>query len=160
MADEVQKSEVQKDDLDRMQFLYERRMNLYNFRRDHEWKIFFGAITLLIALDATQLIYRIELEGWKRLAWLCFIAVPAIACYWYEWALQHRNFFDRRAMNELYNRICGAISIPEDSPIRESAYSRWAGLWAFMPQTLVLLTVFSISAVLPWLGIKLSVPPK
>lgn len=144
----------EKDVLNRIQFLYERRMILFNARRDHEWKIFFGVITLLVALDAAHLIYRLQLEGWHKWAWAIVVAMLTGACILYEWGLQRRNFFDRAAMNVLYNKLCEAISLPAESVVREPEHSRWKGCWAFIPQALVLLTVFSFSAVLPWLSIK------
>ena len=147
--------------LDRLQFLYEQRMVLFNTRREHEWKVIFGVIGLIFGLDAAVLLYHIELDGWKRVAWLCLILLPTLATYRYEWVLQRRTFFDRRAMNRLYNRICDSIGINEATPIiREPEHSRWSGLWAFIPQALVLLTISAFSAALPWIGIKFTIQPK
>jgi len=121
----------EKDAFNQLQFLYERRMVLFNTRRDHEWKILFGVIGLLIALDAAQLGYGVQLVGWHRYAWV-------------GWGLQRRNVFDRPAMNAIYNTLCRDLSL----------HSRWSGLWAFLPQMLFLFVVALISASLPWLGLK------
>jgi hypothetical protein len=134
-------------------------MTLFNTRREHEWKIFFGVITLLVGLDAAKITRGFELEGCERCAWLCLVAALTVAGYWYEWGLQRRNSSDRRAMNILYNGICDAIRVPDRSPIREEPeYSMRSASWAALPKALVLLSVFLFSAALPWL--KLSIPQK
>jgi len=142
-----------------LQFLYQQRILLFNTRRDHEWKVIFGVITLMFALDAALLVYRIEVDGWKRALWIGLILLPAIACSRYEWVLQKRNFFDRRAMNKLYNLICDQAGI-KDTAVREPEHSRSTGMWAFLPQALVLLTVAVFSAVLPWIGLKVALQSK
>jgi cbb3-type cytochrome oxidase subunit 3 len=143
----------EKDDLDRVQFLHEQRLKMFNTRREHEWRILFGVVTLILALDAAHLIYHVQLCGRQRLAWLMVLSVLTGACTWYEWGLQKRNSFDRAAMNVLYNKLCDALSFPAESPVRERGPSRSSGLWTFLPQMLVLLAVFSFSAALPWLRI-------
>jgi hypothetical protein len=123
-------------------------------RRDYEWKILFGVIGLLAALDAAQLAYGVQLYGWIRYAWVGVVSTLAISCFWFEWGLQYSNYHDRRAMNAIYNRLCRAINLATDSHILERDHSRRAGLWAFVPQMLFLLLVAGVSAALPWLELK------
>jgi hypothetical protein len=44
----------EKDALDRLQFLHVQRTILFNTRRNHEWKVLFGVIGLLLAMDAAK----------------------------------------------------------------------------------------------------------
>jgi|HubBroStandDraft_1064217.scaffolds.fasta_scaffold455211_1 hypothetical protein len=139
--------------VDGIRCLHEHRMTLYNIRREHEWRIFFGVVTLLGALDLAGIAYHLEFGDWKRWAWCGLVSFPVVGWIWYEVGLQHRNFLDRTAMNTLYNELCDAIGIQGDSPVREGNYERKLGLWAFWPKMTVLLTIFFVSIGLPWLGI-------
>jgi hypothetical protein len=109
----------EKEALDRLQFLHERRTILFNTRRDHEWKILFGVIGLFIATDAAQVAYGIQLASWYRCAWDLAVAGLSVACFCYEWGLQTRNLRDRRAMNTLNNRLCRSVGLPESDPAFE-----------------------------------------
>ena len=144
----------EKEGFDRFRFLHERRMTFFNTRREHEWKILFGVVGLLLALDAAQLIYGVQISGWHRYAWAGMITVLVGACVQYEWGLQFRNFLDRRAMNTINNIVCRSLHLEADCPVFEREYRRWHGAWAFLPQLLFLGVVASISVLLPWLGIS------
>jgi len=71
----------EKEALDRLQFLYERRAIQFNTRRDYEWKILFGVIGLLTALDAGQVGYGIQLIGWQKYVWVCVVVALAAAYF-------------------------------------------------------------------------------
>jgi hypothetical protein len=134
-----------KDALDRVQFLYQSRMTLFNTRRDHEWKIYFGVISLVAAMDAAFLTNHIHLtETYMKCCWLLIDGLLVGASVWYEWELQGRNSRDRIAMN---NEVCDALDI-ECIDVREE--KRHQGLWAFWCQVLVLAAVLLFSAPLPW----------
>ena len=42
-------------DAESIRFLHDKRLTLFNTRREHEWKIYFGAMALLCAADAVLL---------------------------------------------------------------------------------------------------------
>lgn len=140
-----------------IQFLYDKRLTLFNTRREHEWTIYFGGVVLLGAVDAALMTGPLTLGGWVRYVWVAACALVFVIVCGYEVQLQIRNDNDRRAMNELYNRICDAAGIPQGSPVRED-YTRRADQnlwnkfgWAFPWQMILLLLVVTGSAALPFL---------
>ncbi len=73
--DKIQAEEVQvpegtdKYDRETLRFLYDKRMALFNFRRDHEWRIIFGVLILLGAVDAALVSKPICLSPGRTLMW-------------------------------------------------------------------------------------------
>ena len=139
-----------KEILDRLQFLYSSRLSVLNDRHQYEWKNFFGEIGLILALDAAVLQFRIHLTGWMFYGWILLISGLFTASIFYHWQLQLRNYLDRRAMNEINNRICQALNLPEESQIFEGDKKtrslpkrrlRLRQLWAFFSQMGLLLLV-------------------
>jgi len=146
-----------------VRFLFEQRMQLFNVRRDHEWKIFFGVIGLIGAVDVTLVTKDFHLSplalGW----WRILLLVLFFSTGTYEFGVQTRNRIDRIVMNSLQNMLCDIIGVrlrgetrfPVDacvqSELRFPVRCIWhyTYLWAFYWQTLVLFVVCVISAYLP-----------
>lgn len=139
--------------------LYDKRLTLFNVRREHEWKIYFGALVLLGAVDAAVVSCQLVLNGLARYAWIlaCFVLFAVV--WGYEAELQKSNATDRAAMNHLYNRICDLLTIPLDSPIREPIIPKnrnflltlWYRYgWAFPWQMLLLALAVAASMYLPF----------
>jgi hypothetical protein len=141
------------DELARLQFLHDRRMTLFNTRRDHEWKIFFGIIGLFLATDAAQLAYGNFVMGWHRWIWVVAIATFAGCCISWLKDLQDRNGRDRAALDEINKRVCESLGWNNEHPVWEHPVDgRW-GWWTFLPQLVSLSLVAGLSAWLPFLGI-------
>jgi hypothetical protein len=141
-----------------LRFLYDKRLTLFNTRREHEWKIYFGALTLLGAADAVIVAGDIILSNAMRCGWIAACAVVFLSVIGYEIALQIRNDADRVAMDRLFNRLCGMAKV-NDAAIRESDHDAPRGLltrygWAFPWQMLLLLLVAVISGYLPWIACR------
>lgn len=147
---------------DNLRYLYDKRLELFNKRRDHEWKIFFGVITLLVALDAALITHNIRFDyGWQRITWTVQCFVLCIACLGFQRDLQKRNRADRLIINELSIRLSNLIGLPNDSHIRdgiETAYDeqtieQWdeplSNAWSFSWQAVVLITVTIASILMP-----------
>ena len=145
-----------------LRFLYDKRLELFNKRRDHEWKIFFGVISLLVAFDAALITHNIHFDhGWQRITWISLCFVLCIACLGFQRDLQTRNRADRLIINELLNRLSTLIGLPKNTHVRdgiETAYNeqiveRWDGplsnAWAFSWQAIVLITVTVASMLMP-----------
>lgn len=77
-----------------IQFLYDKRMTMFNLRRDHEWKIYFGALALLGAVDASIVTGHIPQSDATRWTWAFFCVVVFVAVGGYEKDLQIRNAAD------------------------------------------------------------------
>ena len=122
-------------DAQTIQFLHEKRYAFFKTRQEHEWRVYFAAWVLLGALDAAVVTGELALSGWPVfLLWIpACLAVFAVV-WGYQANLQHANKEDRKAMNTLYNRLCGLVGVPKDSPIRARTWSyrgRYRFGWAF-----------------------------
>lgn len=145
-------------DADNIRFLYDKRLTLFNTRREHEWKIYFGALALLGAADAVIVAGDLILSHPIRYAWIAACVMVILAVLGYERELQIRNDADRTAMDRLFNRLCELVGI-DDSSVRESTHDAeqprplWYRYgWAFPWQMILLLLVAGISAYLPWIA--------
>jgi hypothetical protein len=138
-----------------IEFLYDKRLTLFNTRREHEWKIYFGALVLMGAVDAALVTNHITLTGRWRCAWGLACAVVFAVVFGYERQLQIRNDGDREAMYQLYNRLCDLLRVEEGSPVRERFTRRDTRLfwmkygWAFPWQMILLFAVAAVSALVP-----------
>jgi hypothetical protein len=151
---------VTSQDAENLRFLYDKRLTLFNTRREHEWKIYFGAMALLGAADATLVSGTLIVVGRQRWMWALACAVIFGVVFGYERALQMRNKGDREAMDDLYDHICDLLGIVLNSPIRAhkspirpptrmaSLWSRYG--WAFPWQMILLFVVAASSAYLPF----------
>lgn len=146
-------------DAETIRFLYDKRLTLFNTRREHEWKIYFGAMALLGAVDAALVTGQLTLSGWSRYGWVGACALVFIVVFGYERDLQIRNTRDRVAMDQLFNRLCDLVGVASESPIREHAHlvaadkaaawwSRYG--WAFPWQMILLFTAAAGSACFPF----------
>ncbi len=137
---------------DTIKFLYDKRLTLFNVRREHEWKIYFGAMGLLGGLDAAFLAGRLPLAGVQLWAWVVLCLVVFLACFGYERDLQIRNASDRRAMDTLYNALYDTTPLPPQGPARErsSAFETPELRWAFRWQMLLFGAFTAASAYLPF----------
>lgn len=140
-------------------FLYDKRLTLLNVRREHEWKIYFGALILLGAVDAAVVSCQLVINGWARYAWVLACFILFVVVWGYEAELQKSNAADRAAMNHLYNRLCDLLTLPLDSPIREPIIPKnrnfllalWYRYgWAFPWQMLLLAFAVAASMYLPF----------
>lgn len=141
-----------------IKFLYDKRLTLFNTRRGHEWKIYFGAMTLMGAVDAALVAGQLTLTGWNRGVWIATCLLVFAVVFGYESRLQTRNDHDRHAMCELYNRLCEFVGgIPKDSPVLETytspkSHCWWSRYgWAFPWQMILFIAVVAVSAALPFL---------
>jgi hypothetical protein len=139
-----------------LRFLYDKRFTLFNTRRDHEWKIYFGALSLLGAADAVIVAGDLIFSNTMRCGWIAACSLVVMSVVGYERALQIRNDADRLAMDRLFNRLCGLAKI-DDADVRETDHDAprrfwtWYG-WAFPWQMILLVVVAGISAYLPWIA--------
>jgi hypothetical protein len=141
-------------DSELLRFLYDKRLELFNYRRGIEWRVFFGAATLYAALDAAFVTQRITLAGYFLYGWWAACALLLLAVWRFSSELQLRNHADRAAMNEMQGRLCDQLGLPKDSRIRErvevpAGSLSEDGYWAYRWQLMVLAILAVISAVLP-----------
>lgn len=132
-----------------IQFLYDKRLTLFNVRREHEWKIYFGAIALLAGLDASLLTGRMHISSWQTWAWSALAFAIFLACLGYEVQLQIRNAADRLAMDTLYNDLYDQAKLPRGGSARERTGALPSGSfgWSFRWQML-LLAAFALASIL------------
>jgi hypothetical protein len=150
-------SEVGSKELELLSFLYDKRVELFNYRRDIEWRIFFGAITLYGGVDAALVTQGIRLEGALLYGWWVICVLLFLCCLGFSIDLQRRNRTDRLALNEAQNRICDALRLEPESKLREyveapqgsTGEGRWASVWAFRWQMAVLALIALVSMSLP-----------
>jgi hypothetical protein len=139
-------------EFERLKFLHERRITLYNTRRDHEWKIFFGMIGLFVAADAVFISNGVSL-GPHKWIWVTAIVGLAAAQLYHLFRLQDRNFYDRTAMEKINDTICQSLSLDKRNPMWERHRDGRLGWWTFVPQILVIVIVAGVSAGLPFIQI-------
>jgi hypothetical protein len=135
-----------------IRFLFEQRLALFNIRREHEWKIYFGAMALLGAGDASLITGHLSSVSIARYVWSFGCLLVWAAVFGYQRDLQIRNRADRTAMNGLFNLICEAVLINHDEvaerPTRNSFLRPYG--YAFRWQMLILFFVALVSSLLPW----------
>lgn len=164
-------SDVNALDLETVRFLYDKRLNHFNVRREHEWRVVFGVLILLGAVDATLLTKPICLPPGVRLFWQIGIIILCGATLFYEWGIQARNRVDRRVMDRLQQILCDSGGIPPKSGIRicvDGETERRMGelnpdrlthptyIWALLSQAIVLILAGVLSFFVP--GIACDLP--
>lgn len=154
-----------KSDTEAIRFLFDKRLALFNLRRDHEWKIFFGVMGLIAAVDAALVTKSIRLPTLAITFWRGTLIVLFIASVAYQFGVQARNRIDRIVMDELNELLCDAAHLSQKSLIRipidrasekhlkrkKDMILNYTYLWAFTWQTLVLLMLCVISWFIPTL---------
>lgn len=145
------------------EFMFTARLNLFNTRREHEWRVIIGALVLLGAVDYAIIEHEAELSLFVVGVWQWLMTALFLIITWYQWGVQVRNRVDRLAMDELLMRMCYAIGIQENSCIRagidrehpnkyvtrRDIIFHYTYLWAFFAQIAVLAAACTISAFVP-----------
>jgi hypothetical protein len=158
-------------DKETLRFLYDKRLELFNIRRDHEWKVFFGAMTLIGAVDAAIITQKVILSPSQYKGWGIILILITTSCIIYEFGVQRRNRVDRIAIHEINTRLCNLICLPYTSSIRhpvdhhtekivshknkalkELGIFRIYYLWAFIWQAIILISVCVISFFIPFVS--------
>ncbi len=139
--------------LEKVMFLYEQRMALFNERRGHEWRALFATWGFLGAGDAAFLNLTITIDWPLAAGWSVICLIMTISVLLYQRDLQRFVRTDRLAMDYLYNAICDHLKMPKLYPGRERLPQRprprlgWAHRW----QVALLGALAVLSGVLPWL---------
>ncbi|MVN76087.1 hypothetical protein GO988_07100 [Hymenobacter sp. HMF4947] len=149
-----------------MRFIYDKHLSLFNIRREHEWKVFFGMITLLGLSTAALLNYRIQLTPQQKHLWALGMTLLFVAHFFYQSGVQHRNRIDRLVMDEVNRHLCAAMNLDKNCFIRLSTDAGeekdfvtdggrldlpWYNIryiWAFALQTVTLLLICAVSYVI------------
>ena len=155
-----------------LQFLFSKRLELFNVRRQHEWQVLIGVVVALGAVDFALMQSDVR-SGSIQLVWTATLCILFAAVYMYEFGVQERNRVDRLALDELNGLLCD--SAERTGPGERSVHLRHARLlidgetltckpsdedhilrscylWAFRGQMLVLLTACVVSAVVPFVS--------
>lgn len=151
-------------ELETLRFMFDKRLELFNVRRDHEWKIFFGVMGLIGAVVVGLVTQRVVLPRDAIHDWWGVLAILFICSFYYQLEVQRRNRVDRAIMDELQGRLCDAVGIPAGSRIRTRVDREklevsppWEPLklhhptyvWAFTAQHFLLLVTCVVAAILP-----------
>lgn len=155
--------------LDHLEFIFQQRMSLFNTRRDHEWKIFFGVVFLLGAVDYGLLnlpaVQYQKVQPYAELWWPACVAVLFLVSVAYQRGVQSRNHADRCVMDAILKEICADLPIGDarhrktissdvDCSVTQKTYSdafHLTYLWAFWCEVVVLLVACIVSAMIPYL---------
>jgi len=134
-----------------IRFLYENRLKLFNTRREHQLKIYFGAWVLLGALDAPVVARYISVPESVLWGWVLMCLAVFGVVWGFDAAIQVRNRTDRTALNELYNRICdfGEVA-PGKSPREVADLNPFLSFLYFHGHMLLLFLAAVVSAYLPF----------
>jgi hypothetical protein len=148
-----------------LEFLFKQRLLLFNTRRDHEWKVFFGVMSILGAVDYA-LVTREEVRAIAGIQywWFASVLVLLVASGCFQYGVQSRNHADRWAMDDVSREIREEINIHDAkrrdhigvgvdcSAVQKTYPSIWhiTYLWAFYCEMLVLLVACALSAAIPF----------
>lgn len=106
--------------LETLRFLLDKRMDLFNVRRDHEWKIFFGTVGLIGGVVALLVTKSVQIPPAAGRGWGVALGVLFAGSFYYQMGVQRRNRVDRIAMDALYHRLCDAAGVPAGDVARVS----------------------------------------
>jgi hypothetical protein len=136
-----------------IQFLYDKRLALFNFRRDHEWKIYFGALWMLGVIDAGFVTGHLNLHGSLHELWPIACGAVFVCVFEYERAVQLRNNSDRTSMRLLFNTLCRLAGVDDARVLeRKPQETHWNSFgYAFPWQVALLLVATELSISLVWL---------
>lgn len=151
--------------LDHLEFIFQQRLSLFNTRRDHEWRIFFGVLFLLGAVDF-YLLTDDNVPQDAQTWWPIVVYILFYTSFVYQWGVQIRNHADRRAMDAICKEICADLRITDtrhreeiSSPLDCRAHGKsypnvfhFTYLWAFTCEIVVLLAACTLSARIPFLN--------
>ncbi len=158
---DLQKDQV--ENLETLRFLFDKRLDLFNVRREHEWKILFSVMTAIGAADIAIITKDVQLERGMFIGWVAIIVLLFITSIVYLLGVQTRNRVDRIIMDDINEIICKQLNMPDScgtwtaidvtglshKSVRNKKWYHSTFLWAFYCQVLVLLLVCLISCFLP-----------
>ena len=140
-----------------LQFLYDKRLELLNYRRNIEWRSFFWLMAFYGAGDTALVMKKINLlEESYIVVWAVLCLGMLVRYMWFAWALQTRNYTDRQVMNIINNRLCHSLGLTEekDAPLFQISNHKEIekdGVWAYGWQVSVASVVALVSSLLPLL---------
>jgi hypothetical protein len=151
-----------------LRFLYDKRFEHFNVRREHEWKIVFGLLILLGTVDATLLSKSVCLSPCYKIIWSIGVVLLGVATIAYELGIQARNRIDRIVMDHIQQALCESTGILKENicVCVDSTNKRYLEktdlkltsityLWAFWSQVLVLVLACTLSCFVPMIVCKL-----
>ncbi len=154
-----------------LRFIYDKHLSLFNTRREHEWKVFFGMITLIGLSSAALLNYDIQLRMGQQWLWTAGILTLFAVHFFYQKGVQRRNRIDRLVMDEVNRHLCAIMNLDPDCFIRLSVdagakkeavakkskapgpWYKFRYIWAFALQNVTLLLICAVSCVVAWGGV-------
>ena len=153
----------QVEHLETMRFLFDKRLDLFNVRREHEWKIIFSVLTAIGAADIAIITKDVQLESGMYIGWVAIIALLFITSILYLLGVQTRNRVDRIIMDDINEIICNHLNLPKTcgtwtaidvtglncKSVKNKKWYNLTFLWAFYCQVLVLLLICLLSCLLP-----------
>jgi len=146
-----------------LQFMFDKRLELFNVRREHEWKIQLSVIGALAAVDYAIISKAIHLTDGAIEFWHFLIALIFFVTMVYQLGVQRRNRVDRIIMDEINTKLCNHLKehkfcktrIPVDVDnesernVESRHWSNFTFLWAFFCQAIILFLICSVSWVVP-----------
>lgn len=153
-----------------LRFIYDKHLDLFNVRREHEWRVFFGMITLIGLSSAALLNYHIDLTLTQEKLWTVGMVALFIVHFLYQHGVQRRNRIDRIVMDEVTQHICALMKLDNTCYLRlavdagaeqvvvtgTSILGRWYSsryMWAFILQNVTVLIVCFFSLLVAWGGV-------
>jgi hypothetical protein len=149
--------------MDVLKFIFSAHLELFNTRREHEWRVIISALVLIGAVDVTMLSQHMKLTDRQEDFWWFALLVLLLSIGWYQWGVQKRNRADRIAMDRVLHVLCDDIKVAPDSCIRAGVdredprvlttqsdiIFHFTYLWAFLAQMSVLIVATALSMYLP-----------
>ncbi|WP_375435759.1 hypothetical protein [uncultured Hymenobacter sp.] len=161
-----------------LRFVYDKHLDLFNVRREHEWRVFFGMITLIGLSSAALLNYYVVLTTFQKALWSAGLTVLFIVHGLYQSGIQRRNRIDRIVMDEVTRHICSLMNLDKTCYLRLAVDANAEGdsvqsgtaipgpwyssryIWAFVLQNVTVLIICIFSLLVAWDGIKNQTPIK
>lgn len=116
-------SKLSSSQIETLHFLFNKRLELFNVRRSHEWQVFFGIVTAVAAVDAALLTHEDNVRNYFKqgneavyLGWLLILLLIFLCHTLFQLGVQARNRVDRLAMDVIYHQLCdycGYSQVPE-----------------------------------------------
>lgn len=131
-----------------LQFVYDKHLNRFNTRREHEWRVYFSAWALLGAMDWALMNRDVALQGWTQKTWPFLCAAIFVTVFGYESEVQMRNRGNVELMEDIEDSLLHVAEHPAPDRCVQPLYG-WAFWWQM---SLIALGVIA-SALLPWIGV-------
>lgn len=161
-----------------LRFVYDKHLDLFNVRREHEWRVFFGMITLIGLSSAALLNYYIILDIVEKILWSIGVLALFIVHCLYQLGIQRRNRIDRIVMNEVTRHMCTLMNLDDTCQLRLAVDANadedkvqsgadnsgpWYSsryIWAFVLQNVTVLIICVFSFLVALGGVKNQTPTK